>query len=379
MKSIKLLFILASVMYLSSCKSSTTETTQDHLWTDSEGNVHLAPPAPGEGIQIMVDTFGVPLGTESQSDFYFQLPTDVPIYVDHIEVAMNTGSHHMNCFKTDIKFQQGQFGDTTVSTTKHRMVFTHDGVADTQMVDRQLSFYVNTVWNNSDMMVEAQIDHLDWTLAKLPTDASTPADLQGKQTSVRLEAHQNMIIENHYVNASIQRTPNGEGKIYINLYFAKDANNVPASMYVGRYLHLQIPPHAVDFSYSKVCQFPADLPRPIYILGMTGHYHAHGKQFYVDVVKQIYDEFGQLKGYEEEPLRSKIYINPTWDEPPFVSYPTPIRLDTGETLRYTAVFDNPSDTAVNFGGRVLTQEHDNLFAWFVPAWNGGQTVRDDND
>lgn len=379
MKFIKVLFGLLSIAYIYGCKSTTEPAAQDHLWTDATGNVHLEPPAPGEGIQIMVDTFNVPLGTESQSDFYFQLPIDAPINVDHIEVAMNSGSHHMNCFKTDLKFQEGQLGDPNAPITDHPMMFTQNGKTDTIMAKRQLSFFVNTVWNNSDMMVEAQVDHLDWKLTQMPTDASTPAELQGKQTSVRLEAHQNMIIENHYVNASIQRTPNGEGKIYINLYYAKSINNVTASMYVGRYTHLQIPPHAIDFSYAKVCQFPADLPRPIYILGMTGHYHNHGKQFFVDVIKQHYDEFGQLKGYEDEPDRAKIYINPTWDEPPFISFPVPIKLDTGETLRYTAVYDNPSDTIVNFGGHVLTEEHDNLFAWFVPGWNGGQTVRDDND
>ncbi|MBS1903253.1 MAG: hypothetical protein JSS75_06085 [Bacteroidetes bacterium] len=350
----------------------------DHLSYDSDGNVVLQPPAPGEGIQIMVDTFAVPYGKEIQGDFYFQLPNDVPIYVDHIEIAMNKGSHHMNCFKTDLKFQQGQFGDTT-PVTKHRMMFTHDGKIDTVMADKQMSFYVTTVWNNSDMMVEAQVDHLNWNLATLPTDTSTPENLRGKQTVVRLEPHQNMIIENHYVNADVQTTPNGKGKIYINLYFAKSADIIPASMYVGRYVHLQIPPHSTDYAYPKNCVFPVDLPRPIYILGMTGHYHAHGKSFFVDVVRQKFDEFGQLKGYDSIPVIPKIYVNSTWNEPPFVSYDKPIKLDTGETLRYTAVFYNPSDTAVNFGGHVLYQEHDNLFAWFVPAWNNGKTVRDDND
>jgi hypothetical protein len=377
MKLLKIFAVVISLGYLFGCKS-TSEPATEHLYTDAEGNVHLEPPAPGEGIQIEVDTFAVPFGKEIQADFYFQLPTDVPIYVDHIEIAMNTGSHHMNCFRTSLKFDQGQFGDTT-AVVQHRMLFAHDGKVDTTMASMQQSFYVTTVWNNSDMMVEAQVDHLDWKLAKLASDGSVPADLQGKQTAVRLEAHQNMIIENHYVNASLQSTPNGKGKIYINLYYAKDLNTITASMYVGRYVHLQIPPHSLDYSYAKVCNFPPDIPRPIYVLGMTGHYHAHGKSFFVDVVHQQHDEFGQLKGIDSIPVHSKIYINDTWNEPPFVSFSTPIRLDTFQTLRYTAVFDNPSDTAVNFGGHVLYQEHDNLFAWFVPSWNNGATARDDAD
>lgn len=378
MKLLKVFIVLVSVGYLFGCKSSTAPTTTEHVSHDAAGNVILEPPAPGEGIQIEVDTFAVPVGKEMQADFYFQLPNDAPIYVDHIEIAMNSGSHHMNCFRTTLKFDQGQFGDTT-PVVQHQMIFRHDGKVDSQMVPMQKSFYVTTVWNNSDMMVEAQVDHLDWNMAKLGTDASVPVALQGKQTAIRLEAHQNMIIENHYVNGGPQVTPSGKGKIYINLYYAKDANTTLASMYVGRYVHLQIPAHSTDYAYAKVCNFPADIPRPIYLLGMTGHYHSHGKQFFVDVVHQQHDEFGQLKGIDSIPVQSKIYINSTWDEPPFVAFNTPIKLDTFQTIRWTAVFNNPTDSVINFGGHVLTQEHDNLFAWFIPNWNNGATVRDDAD
>lgn len=372
MKSFRIVAVLAAVFYVWGCKSS-TETTVDHLSYDSDGNVVLQPPAPGEGIQIIVDTFSVPLGKEVQGDYYFQLPNDVPITVGHIEIAMNKGSHHMNCFRMNDSFA---IGDTNIYP--RNMFFVHDGKRDTQTVVYQQTFYTNNVWANSDLLVEAQVDHLDWDLATMPSDTSVPENIRGGKTVVQFQPHQRMIIENHYVNATTQSTPNGKGKIYINLYYAKESKIVPASMYVGRYKKLKIPANTSDYMAQMVASFPTNMQFPMYILGMTGHYHSHGKTFYVDILQQKFDStFGQYQGVDSTPVHSKIYVNSTWNEPPFISYSSPIKVDVGQTLRFTAIYDNPTADPILFGPKVLTNEHDNLFVWFVPGWQNGRTVYDD--
>ncbi|HYM20514.1 MAG TPA: hypothetical protein VEW28_05865 [Candidatus Kapabacteria bacterium] len=319
------------------------------------------------------------------------MPTNIPINVGRIEVAMNNGSHHMNCYKTDLNFFQGTKGDTilydktqlgdTTGVVYHSMIFRHDGVVDTEVVPWQQSFYVTSVANNSQILIEAQVPSLDWTLPTLPNDTTVDPSVRGKKSIVVLQPHQNMIIENHYVNATVQSTPNGMGKVLINLYYATEANTTSASMYFGKYTHLHIPAHTMDYTVPMVCQFPSSLTFPIYVLGMTGHFHSHGKTFFVDVVNLAHDSVGNplldSAGHQIITVaQPKIYINATWSEPPFKSFDTPIKVNAGQTLRYTAIYDNPTDSVINFGGHVLTQEHDNLFAWFVPGWFGGNTVYD---
>jgi hypothetical protein len=383
MKIFRVCLVIGLLGMLFGCKTSTESTPSD-------GNVSLAAPAPSEGIQIEVTPFPVPYGTEVQGDFYFQLPTTVPLNIGRIEVLMNDGTHHMNCYKTDFDFFQSFKGDTivydksqlgdTTAVVYHAMVFRHDGKVDSEVVPWQKSFYVTSVAANSAIMIEAQVSHLDWTLPVLPNDTTVDAASRGKKTSVILQPHQNMIIENHYVNATVQTTPNGMGKVLINLYYATEANTVGSSMYFGKYTHLNIPPHSVDYTVPMVCDFKS-VPFPIYLLGMTGHFHTHGKLFYVDVINQLHDSLGnRLLDSLGHPMytvaQPKIYSSDAWNEPPFKSFDVPIKLSPFQTIRYTAVYENPSDATITFGPHVLTQEHDNLFCWFVPAWNGGQSVYD---
>jgi hypothetical protein len=39
---------------------------------------------------------------------------------------------------------------------------------------------------------------------------------------------------------------------------------------------------------------------------------------------------------------------------------------------------NPTDKIFPFGAHVAYEEHMNLFTWFAPGWNDGQTIYDDN-
>src|SRR5437868_6998131 len=61
----------------------------------------LAPPAAGEGVQLVAGPFSVPPGQEVQNNFYMKLPVDHDVYVDRIDIVYPKGSHHCNCFKSD--------------------------------------------------------------------------------------------------------------------------------------------------------------------------------------------------------------------------------------------------------------------------------------
>jgi hypothetical protein len=163
----------------------------------------------------------------------------------------------------------------------------------------------------------------------------------------------------------------------MNLWKATGGATVPASMMVARQKQLHIPPHQ-DYTISEDCNFtPSDIDWPISILGMTGHFHSLGKKFTVDKMRAIVDVKGTRVG--DTLIQANIYHNATWSEPPFTSYNPPIQLNKGEFLRYTAEYFNNTDAVVLFGPRVKSQEHCNLFTWFVPAWHNGQTLYDDSN
>ena len=100
-------------------------------------------------------------------------------------------------------------------------------------------------------------------------------------------ANDTLVIENHYVNIAnlngngSQTTPNGKGKVIINLWRATSGPVVPASMMFARKTNISLPPNK-EIAFSKDCEFLGISPiagQPLYILGMTGHFHSRGKNF----------------------------------------------------------------------------------------------------
>ncbi len=372
MKLIKLALVCAVFGGMVGCKTTDVTPTQAHRWYDADGTVFLEPPAPGEGIQIVVDTFAVPLGKEVQGNFYFKLPITTPLNIGRIEIATNKGTHHMNCFRTQIV----QTADS--STKPKRMIFTQNGKTDTTSILFQPTFYSTTVWLASDMLIEAQKDSFVWDLAKLPNDTTVPANIRGKQTTVTLQPNENMVIETHFVNvdSAHQVTPNGKGKVIINLYKTHETDIVSASMMVARRTPLVLPAGQTT-TVTKICDF-GGATFPIWIMGMTGHYHSRGKSFFVDVVQYATFPDGSINTNKDlvKIVTPKIYQNNTWDEPPFTTYPVPYKIPYGQTLQYTAVYFNNTPNTIFFGPHVETEEHCNLFSWFVPGDGSGRTYYD---
>jgi hypothetical protein len=361
------LILLLFAGLIVSCKSATTGVgpTSTH-GVDAQGNVWMDPPPPEEGLQIDVQPFVVPDSAEVQGNFYLHLPSQVPFDVERIEIAMNQGTHHMNLYRSTVAWPPD-------SGIARKIVFRYlEGNVDTIAVRYQAEFNATIVRNGGDMMVEAQVPYLNWSFPKLP---------DGTQSAVHFGANDTLVIENHYVNISSlngggsQTTPNGMGKVIINLWRATSGPVTQASMMFARKTNLYIPAKT-DSTFQKDCRFgTGNLNWPIYILGITGHYHSRGKQFWVDKRQDIFDASGNVTG--DSLVQSHIYYSPSWDEPPFTAYDPPIQLNKGQYIRYYAEYVNLLTTPIVFGPHVAYQEHMNLFTWFAPGWNGGQTLYDD--
>jgi len=314
---------LVAALTLFGCKSSVTapNTQQTLPLTDSLGNVALPVPSPDSGIQLVYGPFKVPTGQEVQIDHYFKLPTDLPFEVGRIQIATNDGTHHMNLFRT---------------------LNVHP---DTD----EYNFASQAIWDESDLMIESQSHYIDW---KLPAGVS-----------VKLNQHEQMCMQVHYVNAQTQNTPNGYGKIVVNIYKSTTTNNQHASMLFAQKKSVLIRPHS-DTTFSKFCSFGI-ATKPLNIYAMTGHFHSRGRSFVVEK----WDSVSQTS-------LGVIYQNATWSEPPFKVFDPPIVIQPGQLIRYTATYHNDSDSTIVFGPKVDLNEHCNLFLWFSPGYKDGQTIYD---
>ena len=307
----------------------------------------------------------MPAGKEIQRDYYITLPNDEDYEVGKIEIAMNDGTHHMNFFRTKLSDISIDPSHKTVG----QMRSINNGKDSTQnCYYYDQSFTASSIFSESDILIEAQLAGAlySWDLPKLP---------DGRQAIIHLKPHEPMILQFHYVNAVTQKTANDKGKISVNVWKNKNTSGgtVTASMLFARKMILLIPAarpdHDTTVTYSKNCKFLALIGKfPIYLLGMTGHFHSRGFSFIVDKVK---DSAGVQVAIQE-----KIYVSNDWGEPPFTTFVNPIKLDAGEYIRYTCVYKNASANSYTWGPNVETNEHMNLFAWFAPGWNNGATVYD---
>lgn len=319
MKSGRIASLLACLSFLV-IGGCTTDTTTD------DNDAQLTPPPAGEGVQIVIGPFDVPAGQEVQSNYYMKLPFDDTLDVERIEIKMNRGSHHMNFFRTD-----KQYSDTVTNTFDSKAIF-----------------------EEADMMVEAQVPYLSW---EVPDNAA-----------VRLVPHQQLIVQTHYVNASTQQTTTGKGKIVINLWKSKNPSHQLASMLFAVNKKVVIQPHT-DTTFTKICSFAPLQDVERHILAMTGHFHSRGKTFTVET----YDT------KTNTPIQT-IYQSLNWEEPPFKVFDAanggPVVLAPGVGIRYTCTYHNPTDSVIVWGPHVETQEHSNIFIWFTPAWKDGHTIYD---
>jgi hypothetical protein len=359
MKQLVLLLALFASLSIVGC--SPTETAAPETFSfDAEGNVQLIPPPPGEGFQVELGPWDVPYALDGQQrDYYITMPNEEDFFVGKIEIAMNDGTHHMNFFRTKVEL------DTNNPMRRMGEIhFTYNGKRTTQQVAYEdSSFYTTSIWNESDLLIEAQVSGklFTWDLPTLP---------DGKQTVIHLKPKEPMILQTHYTNFINQKASNNKGKVLVNVWKAKDKGKgfEKSSMMFARNQKIKIPPHS-EVSFSKDCLFSA-VPRPVYLLGMTGHFHARGKTFTVDKMR--------IDSVTLKPVvvQENIYVSNSWSEPPFTPFPTPIELGPYEYIRYNCTYVNPTDLTFVFGPKTEVSEHMNLFCWFAPSYLDGSTIYD---
>jgi hypothetical protein len=308
--------IIASLLF--SCKekqlSEPDPSTQDAT---------LTPPPAGKGVQITIAPFTVAPGTEVQRNYFLTLPSDSDIYINKIQFAYNTGSHHCNVFKSDsLTKPEGTFDETFLA------------------IDY-------TKW---DMFAASQRSDFIWQL---------PAGV-----AIKLKAHQQIAIQTHYVNGGSQFTPTSRGKVLINFWtIPKSEVTSNAGLIFSSNDRINLPPHD-SLRVQKLVVIPWDrIPaKSINILAMTGHFHSRGKDFWVE---------------HRDINHAEIYRNVAWDEPQIKVFPdNGYVLPANHRLDFFTRYYNSSDDTIRMGPHVMNQEHSNLFLFYYPGTSDGKAIYD---
>jgi hypothetical protein len=280
------------------------------------GGGDISLPKPDHGVQMMVGPIEVPQGTEVQQNWYVKAPNDKPLDVHKFEILMTPGSHHFNIFRS-----------TTEDIPDGKVENSFDALH----------------WEAWDLIVDSQVQHFVW---ELPPGVA-----------FRLEPHQQMNLQIHYVNATTQKTP-GAGKAILNLTEAEPGT---VKEYVGGLFaqnrKITLPPHA-ESTFDKTCTFPQDVKLAMF----TGHFHSHGKAFVA------------YKANLDGSRGAEIYRSENWDEPPMKVFTDPIAFQKGEGIQYVTSYVNNTDRIIGFGPHVETDEHANAFAYYYPALPGSKSI-----
>ena len=291
------------------------------------GDVVLAPPATRAlGWQLGTSAFSLDPGQELQQCFFFEVPYDEPVFVKHIEIAQNPGTHHMNIFRV-------------------RTIRELDGADGTIVADGPC--WKATNWADWPLVVNSQNEgHVE---IQLPDGVAH-----------RFEPHEKLMLQTHYVNATTQATP-GLGKVLVNFDRAEPAAvRAELGTAFATNQSLRICPGETTKTFETTCRFAKETPVTIY--GANGHFHSRGRRF----TMSVFDPTGN-----EAP--APFYDSSSWDEPLFARNIGAAVPPQGG-IRYTCEFavgpndcGDPNDgCCFTFGGKVEFQEHCNAFVYYYP-------------
>ena len=289
-------------------------------------DVTLTPPATREkGWQLSIAPFSLAPGQELQQCYFFEVPYDEPVFVNHIAIAQTTGTHHMNIFRV-------------------RTVTGLDGAHGDAVVDGEC--WKPTNWSDWPLVVNSQNEGN--VALQLPDGVAH-----------RFEPREKIMLQTHYVNATTQVTPS-VGKVLVNFdRLAANAVTAELGTAFATNQNLRVCPGQSGITFETTCRFAKE--NPVTIFGANGHFHSRGRRFTMSV-------FNPLEG-----AGAPFYENTSWDEPLFaknLGLAVPSRGGISYTCEFSAAPNdcgNPDDgCCFTFGGKVEFQEHCNAFIYYYP-------------
>lgn len=290
-------------------------------------DVQLPDPGPN-GWQVATGTFEVPQGEEIQDCYFFEVPFDTDVFVNRITLAHNEGSHHMNVFRV-------------------RTIVNLDGAPGDVVKGGEC--WTSTNWKDWPLVANNQSggpDGEDWQMPE--------------GVALKFQAHEKLMLQTHYVNASTQKTP-AKASVAANFYGveAGQVQNELGTLFATNQ-NIKVCPGESAKTFEASCKIAQD--SPVTVIAANGHFHSRGDKFTMN-------RWEPVAGKTNE----QFYESDAWDDPPFDrSLNVPLAMGEGVTwtCEFSAQADECGDPAngccFTFGGKVEAQEHCNAFVYYYP-------------
>lgn len=260
---------------------------------------------PESGYQFHIEPFTIKPGMDREIFIYEKLNNPEPVYVNRVEIAMQSGSHHFLIY---------QFNDRLSN-----FLYPPDGAT-------------RDVYDRFGNYVESVLFHLQFHDFVTGTQWPKMDYHYPEGVAFMIPANFGFDLNSHYVNKG---TEDIEGEVYANLYTVPESEVV----HVARLLDVNnddiyIPANTLQ--HKVVYDFIAE--EEMNVFQLFSHAHSNMTEF------RVYSTGGENDG-------ELIYITYDWEHPPIKEFNPPLLLEPGQGFRLEATYDNLSSNSLQFGLR----------------------------
>ena len=258
-------------------------------------------PPPTEGFQLHLGPFDVFTDYEREFFSYDPLEKNEDIFVNRIEIAANSGSHHFAIYMLRDNISSEAFPDPFV----FRDIRDRGGYIPLNMVTMLYHVPIAiSIWPRVDL--------------HFPRGAA-----------LRIPADKGVDLDSHYTASSVE---GATGEIYVNLHTV-EAEEVEKEVKIFSISKgdIHLPPKQVT---TLTDERIFDERR--HVFQMFSHAHEHMIEFRAEVIGGAND--GEL-----------VYVSYDWEHPPILRLDTPLTLEAGQGLRISATYDNWTDEELVYG------------------------------
>ncbi len=284
-------------------------------------------------IRLLAVAGRVNKGSEKQTCFPVDFPRNQTVDVDHVQIFVHGGSHHVHLYRPTSGPVQYPNPDGTYSPA---------GPGNRR--PRDCPFAVD--FAHWELVAATQTANLNWQLHP--------------GVGIRFDPREPLLVQTHFVNTGFGNAGlavAGKARAKMLLY-PMDESTVTAH---GGALFAQdrtvnVPPGLT--TASSICHLTGDVAenRETTVMALTGHYHFRGIRF--AVWRTLVD------GTRGE----QVYLNEGYSDPKFQQYaPGELVLKPGEGLEWECTWQNDSGQTFTFGPNTEKNEHCNLFGFYYPT------------
>jgi hypothetical protein len=269
----------------------------------------LAPPPPGEGVQIKM-TSTLEAGLETERCMFYRVSSE-GLYVNRQEIRYTPGSHHVLVFKTP-------YTDVPTTTIRGETIDT-SGVFDCGANGATGDWEVQGVAGGAQ------------SAAGPPGIEGLPAD-----TALKIDGGSLLLVNAHYLNASDRAL---DAEIYINFYTIAAAQVTrEAGIFFMYDPFIHVPAQAASVA-REVCTVSKDVT----LVNAQSHMHARGVGYVADLVDASGARLQQL------------YTTTTWQHVVSKRMDPPVQISAGQMIDFRCNYTN-NETHMVSQGRTTRDE-----------------------